>query len=74
KSGEETGTLKESALQLANYYETETSHKMKRLVETINLGISLGITIMIIFLTLISSEIGFISPTSAGKTTTTIRR
>ncbi|MCZ6820161.1 MAG: type II secretion system F family protein [Calditrichaeota bacterium] len=64
KAGEETGTLRESARQLANYYETETGHKMKRLVETINLTISLVITILIIMLTLLSSEIGLVSPTS----------
>ncbi|MFQ5822663.1 MAG: type II secretion system F family protein [bacterium] len=64
KSGEESGTLRESALQLANYYEKETSHKMKRLVDMINIIISFIITILIIGLTLVSSEIGFVSPPS----------
>jgi type IV pilus assembly protein PilC len=64
RSGEESGTLKESALQLANYYEKETSHRMKALVDAINILISIIITVMIVGLTLVSSEIGFISPPS----------
>ena len=32
-SGEETGTIKNTALQLANYYETETVYKLKNLIE-----------------------------------------
>ncbi|MFQ5707791.1 MAG: type II secretion system F family protein [bacterium] len=62
KSGEESGTLRESARQLANYYEAETSHKMKRLVDMVNVIISVIISLMIVMLTLISSEIGFVSP------------
>ncbi|RMF69244.1 MAG: hypothetical protein D6743_02140 [Calditrichaeota bacterium] len=64
KSGEESGTLRESALQLANYYEAETKHKMKRLTDIANLAVSIIITIMILVLTLVSSEIGFVSPPS----------
>ncbi|MFQ5771868.1 MAG: type II secretion system F family protein, partial [bacterium] len=64
RSGEESGTLRESALQLANYYEKETSHKMKRFMDLINLSIAIVLTIMIIALTLVSSEIGFVSPPS----------
>jgi type IV pilus assembly protein PilC len=64
KSGEESGTLRESALQLANYYEKETSHKMKRFVDMVNVIVAIVITISIIGLTLISSEIGFVSPPS----------
>lgn len=64
KSGEESGTLRESARQLADYYEKETGYKMKRLVEGINVGISVVVSIIIVGLTLISSEIGFVSPTS----------
>ncbi len=64
KTGEESGTLRESALHLANYYEKETSHKMKRFVDTINILISTLVTLLIIGLTLISSEIGFVNPPS----------
>ncbi len=64
RSGEESGTLREAALQLANYYEKETSHRMKALVDVINIIISVIITLLIVGLTLVSSEIGFISPPS----------
>ncbi len=64
KSGEESGTLRESALQLANYYEKETSHKMRRVVDFINIAVALIITLLIVGLTLLSTEIGFVSPSS----------
>ncbi|MCG8605351.1 type II secretion system F family protein [bacterium] len=64
KSGEESGTLRESALQLANYYEKETSHKMRRVVDFINITVAVIITLLIIGLTLLSTEIGFVSPSS----------
>jgi len=64
KSGEESGTLRQSALQLANYYEKETKHKMSRLVDVINLIVSVLITVLIIGLTLVSTEIGFVNPPS----------
>lgn len=64
RTGEESGTLRESALHLANYYERETSHKMKRFVDTVNIVLSVVVTLLIVALTLISSEIGFVSPPS----------
>lgn len=66
RSGEESGTLKESAFQLANYYEKETTHKLTRVVEYINLSVSVAVTLLILLLTVISSEIGFVSPSSPG--------
>ena len=64
KSGEESGTLRESSLQLANYYEKETSHKMGRVVDFINIAVAVIITLLIVGLTLLSTEIGFVSPSS----------
>ena len=64
RAGEESGTLRESARQLADYYEKESGHKMKRMVDSINLMVSIVVSLMIIGLTLISSEIGFVSPKS----------
>jgi len=64
KAGEESGTLKQNAQQLANYYETENRHKMDGLIEAINLIVTVVITIMIIGLTLVSSEMGFVQPSS----------
>jgi type IV pilus assembly protein PilC len=67
RSGEESGTLKESAFQLANYYEKETTHKLTRVVEYINLSVSVAVTLLILMLTVISSEIGVVSPTTGGR-------
>lgn len=64
RSGEESGTLRKSALQLADYYEKETTHRMTRVVDFVNLGISLIVTVLILVLTLISSEIGLVSPST----------
>jgi len=65
RSGEESGTLRKSALQLADYYEKETTHKMTRVVDFVNLGVSVLVTILILILTIISSEIGLVSPSTA---------
>ena len=62
RAGEETGTIKSATLQLADYYEKEISFKMTRVLDWVNLNISIIITILIIIITLISSEIGFVSP------------
>ncbi|RMD99580.1 MAG: type II secretion system F family protein [Calditrichaeota bacterium] len=62
KSGEETGTLKDATLRLANFYERETHHKMNRVVDLINLVISIFVSAIIIGITLLSTEIGFVSP------------
>lgn len=64
RSGEESGTIRDAALQLADYYERETSYRMTRVVELINLVVSIVVTLLIVILTLISSEIGFIKPPS----------
>ena len=63
-SGAETGTLRRSAQQVANYYEKETEYKMKSAIEFIQLMISLFITIVITFLTVISSETAVMTPSS----------
>ena len=67
RTGEESGTMREATLRLANFYEKETTHKMTRVVDIINLAISLFVSLLIVMITLLSSEIGFVSPTSMGK-------
>jgi type IV pilus assembly protein PilC len=62
RSGEESGTLRESMLRLANFYEKETTHKMTRVVDFINLLVSTFVSLLIVGITLLSSEIGFVSP------------
>ena len=66
RSGQESGALRSTALQLANYYERETSYKLKNLVELINISISLIIMIVMTALTLVSSETATIKPKRPG--------
>ena len=64
RSGAETGNVRSSAQQMADYYEKETSLKLKSTVESIQTAVALIITMAIIFLTLVSSEIALIQPSS----------
>lgn len=61
-SGAESGTLKQTALQLANYYEKDTTYRLKNAVEFIHLGISIVIMVVITALTIVSAETATISP------------
>jgi type IV pilus assembly protein PilC len=63
-SGEETGTIKNTALQLANYYESETVFRLKNVIEMIQVFIAMVIMIVMIGLTLVSAETATISPKS----------
>ena len=63
-SGEETGTIKNTALQLANYYESETVYRLKSIIELIQVAIAMIIMVVMIALTLISAETATISPKS----------
>jgi len=56
RTGAETGKLREACLQLANYYETETSYRMERVVGAINMAVTMVIMVVMIGLTLVSSE------------------
>lgn len=61
-SGEETGTIKNTAKQLANYYESETVFRLKNVIELIQVTIAMIIMIVMIALTLVSAETATISP------------
>lgn len=63
-SGEETGTIKNTALQLANYYESETVFRLKNIIELIQVSVAMIIMIIMIGLTLVSAETATISPKS----------
>jgi len=65
-SGEETGTIKNTALQLANYYESETVYKLKNIIELIQVIISMVIMIVMIMLTLVSAETATVKPKMPG--------
>ena len=61
-SGAETGTVKHTALQLAEYYEKETSYKMRNAIDYIQVMISMIIMIVLTALTIVSSETATVRP------------
>lgn len=64
RSGAETGNVRNASQQMADYYQSETTLKLKTTVESIQTAVALIITVAIIFLTLVSSEIALIQPSS----------
>ena len=62
RAGQESGSLRSTTLQLASYYERETSYKLKNVVELVNVSISLVIMVVMTGLTLVSSETAVIKP------------
>jgi len=56
RSGAESGALRNNALQLANYYETETSYRMEKVINLVNFIVTMIIMVVMIFITLVSSE------------------
>lgn len=65
-SGEESGTIKNTALQLANYYESETVFRLKSLIEIIQVTIAMIIMVIMIALTLVSAETATVRPKMPG--------
>ena len=63
-SGAETGTVKKSAQQIANYYESETVYKLNNIIDFIQLAIAMFIMLVITALTLVSSEAALIKPST----------
>lgn len=61
-SGAETGTVKHTAFQLAEYYEKETSYKMRNAIDYIQVIISMIIMVVLTALTIVSSETATIRP------------
>jgi type IV pilus assembly protein PilC len=62
RSGNETGNVRNAAQQMADYYENETTLKLRATVEGIQTVVAIVITLAIMALTVISSEIALISP------------
>ena len=65
KTGAETGAVRKSAQQIADYYERETTLKLKAAVETIQTFVGLFIGLMVGFLTVLSAETAMIRPSSS---------
>jgi type IV pilus assembly protein PilC len=66
RQGEETGNIKKAALQLANYYESDTVYRIKNFIEWVQIVIALYILVVMIFLTLVSAETAVVNPTKPG--------
>jgi type IV pilus assembly protein PilC len=62
--GAETGTLRDNAQQLAEYYEIQTTYKMDSVINVINLFINMFIMVALIAITIVSSETAVIQPKS----------
>ncbi|MEJ2493764.1 MAG: type II secretion system F family protein, partial [Ignavibacteriaceae bacterium] len=71
-SGEESGTIKNTAMQLANYYESETVFRLKNLIEIIQVIIAMIIMVIMIALTLVSAETATVRPKTPGVSSTEI--
>ena len=68
KAGAETGSVQKSARQLANYYEQETELSLDAAVKGIQTAVSIIITLGILYLTLLSTEMAFIQPSTMDMT------
>jgi len=62
RSGTETGSVRASAEEMADFYEKETALKLETTVETIKTGIAIVIGIMVAILTIISTETALMMP------------
>lgn len=60
--GAESGAIRDNAKQLADYYELQTRYKMEATIESINLSINMLIMVVLIGLTLVSSETAVMQP------------
>jgi type IV pilus assembly protein PilC len=61
-TGAETGSVKKSAQQIADYYEKETTYKMKAAIDLIQVAIAVFIMIVLIYITVASAETAIIRP------------
>lgn len=65
RSGAETGSVRESASEMAEFYEKETTLKLETTIETIKTGVALFISLLVAILTVISAESALISPNAS---------
>src|SRR5690606_22297944 len=60
RTGAETGAVRKSAQQMADYYEKETTLKLEVAVQSIQTAVSLFIGIIVAALTVLSAETALI--------------
>ncbi len=63
KLGAESGSVRDNAKQLADYYQVQTEYKLQTTVELINVGVNIIIAIVLAAITIVSSEAAIIQPT-----------
>lgn len=66
KLGAESGALKQNAKQLAEYYEIQTTYKMESVIDLISLFTNIFIMVVLIAITVVSSEAALIKPKAPG--------
>lgn len=66
RSGAETGTIRYTALQVANYYEKETTYKLRTIIDLIQVAIAMIIMFVMTAITVVSSETAVIKPKMPG--------
>lgn len=65
-SGAESGTLRASLVQVADYFETETSYRLKGVVDMVQVSIAIVVTLVMTALTFISAESAVVQPKMPG--------
>jgi type IV pilus assembly protein PilC len=65
RTGAETGAVRNSAQQMADYYEKETTLKLEVTVQSIQTVVSLFIGVIVALLTVLSAETALIRPDAA---------
>lgn len=63
KLGAESGSVRDNAKQLADYYQVQTEYKLQTTVELINVFVNIIIAIALAAITIVSSEAAIIQPT-----------
>lgn len=61
-TGAETGSVKQSAQQIADYYEKETTYKMKAAIDLIQVFLAVFIMLVLVYITVASAETAIIRP------------
>ena len=62
RSGAETGSIREAADEMADFYQREVDLKFEALVETIKTVIAIVISMLVLLLTIISAESALMTP------------
>jgi type IV pilus assembly protein PilC len=73
RSGAETGSVRESAEEMAEFYERETKMRMEMTLTYIRLFVAGFITLAVAFLTILAMETAFMMPSGSEILTNTVR-